>query len=122
MSDSADHLRRRFTIVSGSLGEAGTQAGTLKGNGGGDNSGGDMEARIAKLEAQYELVSKSLDRIESAVGDLRTGQATLLERSSHAATKEHVEAKVGSMAVRVGATVIAVLTVVTLLVNLIRPA
>jgi hypothetical protein len=98
-----DGFEREPARVVGHIGDAGRQPGGLKSSDGGDSSGGDMEARIAKLEAHYEQMSRTLDKLETSVDGLKTGQATLVERTQHLSTKADLE----RIATRMAAIIVA---------------
>lgn len=61
----------------------------LKSDGGGGNSG-DMEARVAKLEAHMEHVRAELAKLAPMPADL----ATVKERQQHLPTKDEVRATI----------------------------
>lgn len=85
-----------------SIGEKNAQQGALKSGGDGGNFDG-MEARVARLEAQLDAVSRDIT-------DLKIGQATLVERSQHLATKADLE----KTATRIAVIIVALTAVITI--------
>ena len=75
-------------------------SGGLKDSGGsGDGGGGDgmLAARVAKLEADIAHIQRDLTAIQAdlktilaTISDIRSSTATLVERTSHLATRERV--------------------------------
>lgn len=115
MSDERDHRRadvsaRLAAVTNDSLGPPKKDRQGLKGDDDGGNFD-DMEARVARLEAQLDAVGRDIT-------DLKIGQATLVERSQHLATKADLE----KTATRVAAIIIALTAVITIAARFIPAA
>lgn len=74
-------------------------------SGGGDGTSGDMEARVAKLEATTEHIQRDLADVKTDVRDTRDRLGKLEVKVDHLPTKGWVDARIVFLLVAIGAVV-----------------